>query len=322
MKGKLAKLGPITLIVIVLVLWLATGFYTVKSEGGEAAVVLRFGSHVKTVYEAGLHWHLPAPIETVEKEALKEIRTIEIGYKTTKMGSQDEYSEYISVPTESRMLTQDENMVDLETVIQYEIVDIESYIFNVDNQAGTMMISAESAIRRVVANHTLDEVLTDNKSTVQNEIMIDLQDICNLYGLGIRINNVVLQDVTAPQEVDAAFKDVANAREDKASYINEAETYKNEVLPAARGNAAEMINQAEAYKEKRIAEAKGDVANFIQVLERYSLGKDVTRTRMYIETMEDILPDMKKYIVESSEGTIKFLPLDGADIIEEVGGDE
>jgi membrane protease subunit HflK len=322
LKAKLTKLGPITLIVIALALWIATGFYTVKSEGGEAAVVLRFGSHVKTVYDAGLHWHLPAPIETVEKEALKEVRTIEIGYKTTKLGSPNAYSEYVSAPSEARMLTQDENMVDLETVIQYEIVDIESYVFNVDDQKGTMIISSESAIRRVVANHTLDEVLTDNKSTIQNEIMVDLQEICNLYELGVRINNVVLQDVTAPQEVDAAFKDVANAREDKASYINEAETYNNEVLPAARGNAAEMLNQAEAYKEKRIAEAKGDVANFLQVLERYTLGEEVTRTRMYIETMEEILPGMKKYIVESEDGTIKFLPLDGKDVVGEVTGNE
>lgn len=313
--NKLMKIGPITIIVVILLIWLATGLYTVKSEGGEAAVVLRFGKHMKTVYDAGLHWHLPAPIETIEKEKLKEIRTIEIGYETLKIGSQSSYSEYRKVPTESRMLTQDENLVDVETVIQYEIVDVESYIFNVNDQQGTMTISAESAIRRVVANHTLDEVLTDNKSTVQSEILADLQEICNIYGLGIRINNVVLQDVAAPLEVDAAFKDVANAREDKASYINEAETYANEILPNARGNAAEAINLAEAYKERRIAEAKGDVANFLQVLEKYELGQDVTRARMYIETMEEILPGMKKYIVSANDGTIKFLPLEESSLI-------
>ena len=313
------KIGPITILVVVLALWLATGFYTVDSEGGEAAVVLRFGNHVNTVYDAGLHWHLPAPIETIEKERLKEIRTIEIGYRTLKMGSASEYSEYTTVPDEARMLTQDENLVDVETVIQYEIIDVEAYIFNVDDQEGTMTISAESAIRRVVANHTLDEVLTDNKSTIQSEIMLDLQSICDLYDMGIQINTVVLQDVVAPQEVDAAFKDVANAREDKASYINEAQTYANEILPQARGNAAEMVNKAEAYKEKRIAEAKGDVANFLAVLEKYELGEEVTRTRMYIETMEEILPGMSKYIVSSDDGMIKFLPLDGTDVI---GGEQ
>ncbi|MBN1624277.1 MAG: FtsH protease activity modulator HflK [Clostridia bacterium] len=315
MANKLMKIGPVTLIVIVLLIWLATGFYTVNSEGGEAAVVLRFGSHVDTVYEAGLHWHLPSPIEMVEKERMKEIKTIEVGYRTTKMGSTSEYSEYQVVPDEARMLTLDENLVDVETVIQYEIVDIEAYIFNVDDQEGTMTISAESAIRRVVANHSLDEVLTDNKSTIQSEILADLQATVDLYDMGIQINNVVLQDVAAPQEVDAAFKDVANAREDKASYINEAETYANEVLPKARGNAAEAINQAEAYKEKRISEAKGDVANFLAVLEKYELGEDVTRTRMYIETMEQILPGMSKYIVSSDDGTIKFLPLDGSNVM-------
>jgi len=314
------KIGPVTLIVVVVLIWLATGFYTVDSEGGEAAVVLRFGNHVNTVYEAGLHWHLPSPIETIEKERLKEIRTIELGYRTTKMGSASEYSEYTVVPSEARMLTQDENLVDVETVIQYEIVDIEAYIFNVDDQEGTMTISAESAIRRVVANHSLDEVLTDNKSTIQSEILTDLQATVDLYDMGVQINNVVLQDVEAPEEVDAAFKDVANAREDKASYINEAETYANEILPQARGNAAEAVNQAEAYKEKRISEAKGDVANFLAVLEKYELGEDVTRTRMYIETMEQILPGMSKYIVSSDDGTIKFLPLDGNDVIG--GGDQ
>ena len=314
--NKLMKIGPITLIVVILLVWLATGIYTVKSEGGEAAVVLRFGNHVDTVYDAGLHWHLPSPIETIEKEKLKEIRTIEIGYKTLKMGSQSEYSEYKTVPDEARMLTQDENLVDVETVIQYEIVDIESYIFNVDDQVGTMTVSAESAIRRVVANHTLDEVLTDNKSTIQNEIAADLQAICDRYEMGIQINTVVLQDVAAPLEVDAAFKDVANAREDKASYINEAETYANQILPQARGNAAEMINQAEAYKAKRVAEAKGDVANFLQVLEKYELGQDVTRIRMYIETMEEILPGMTKFIVSSEDGMIKFLPLEQSEILQ------
>ncbi len=315
MANKLMKIGPVTLIVIVLLIWLATGFYTVDSEGGEAAVVLRFGSHVSTVYDAGLHWHLPSPIETVEKERLKEIRTIELGYRTTKVGSASEYSEYQIVPSEARMLTQDENLVDVETVIQYEIVDIEAYVFNVDDQEGTMTISAESAIRRVVANHLLDEVLTDNKSTIQSEILTDLQATVDLYDMGVQINNVVLQDVAAPEEVDAAFKDVANAREDKASYINEAETYANEILPKARGNAAEAVNQAEAYKEKRISEAKGDVANFLAVLEKYELGEEVTRTRMYIETMEQILPGMSKYIVPADDGTIKFLPLDGSNVM-------
>lgn len=315
MTNKLLKIGPVTVIIVVLLLWLATGFYTVDSEGGEAAVVLRFGSHVATVYEAGLNWHLPSPIETVEKERLKEIKTIELGYRTTKMGSASEFSEYTAIPREARMLTQDENLVDVETVIQYEIFDIEAYIFNVDDQKGTITISAESAIRRVVANHSLDDVLTDNKSTIQSEILTDLQATVDFYNMGIQINNVVLQDVNAPDEVDAAFKDVANAREDKASYINQAETYVNEILPQARGNAAEAVNQAEAYKEKRISEAKGDVANFLAVLEKYELGKEVTRTRMYIETMEQILPGMSKYIVSSDDGTIKFLPLDGADVM-------
>ena len=309
MKEKLYKLSPIAVIVVILAIWLATGFYTVKSEGGEAAVVLRFGRHVNTVYTPGLNWHFPSPIETVIKENLKEVKSLEIGYRTVKMGNVNEYGQYVSVPNQSRMLTQDENLVDVEVVIQYEIFDIEKYVFSVDNQLETLRIATESAIRRVVASHTLDAVLTDNKSTIQTEILDDLQLICDGYNLGVFIRTVVLQDVTPPDEVDAAFKDVANAREDKASYINEAESYKNEVLPLARGNAAQLINQAEAYKEKRIAEARGDVAKFQQILENYILGEEVTRVRLYLETLEHILPGINKYIVPESDGTLKFLPL-------------
>ena len=308
MFAKVTKIVVISTISLALCIWLLTGVYTVSSS--ENAVVLRFGEHVKTVTKAGLNWHLPAPIEKVEKVNISEVRRLEFGYETIVQGGSDKYAEYASKSNQSLMLTGDENMVNIEAALQYRIRDVEDYLFNVKNPMKTLNIAAESSIRRVIANHLLDEVLTDSKFSIQQEIKEDLQNICNSYGMGIIINEVALQDVSAPDEVDAAFKDVANAREDKNSYINQAESYRNEVIPKARGNKAKILNEAEAYKEKRIAEAKGDVANFLQILEKYNQSKDVTRTRMYLETMEEILPGIEKYILDENGNTIKLLPLD------------
>lgn len=308
MKKKNTKFSLIAAIVIIFI-WLLTGIYTVKS--GEQAIVLRFGQHVQTISKAGLNWHLPSPIEQVLKVNIQQVRRVEFGYRTIREGTSTSYAQYASDPLASRMFTADETLVNVETAIQYFIIDAEAYLFNVDDQIDTLDKSAESAIRRVVANHNLDEVLTDNKFVIQQEIQEDLQEICDAYGLGVQIVKVQLQDVNPPEEVDAAFKDVANAREDKNSYINQAEAYKNEILPQAKGNAAEMLNQAEAYKQKRTAEAEGDVAAFKAILEQYKLGKSVTRVRMYIETMEEILPNINKYIVNDDGSTLKFLPLDG-----------
>jgi len=311
MSSKNRKFSILTAAVI-LIIWLLTGMYTVDS--GEQAVVLRFGQHVQTVSKAGLNWHLPSPIEQVIKVNIQQVRRIESGYSTLRQGSSTSYAQYATDPNSARMFTADETLVNVETAIQYYIVDAEAYLFNVDDQEDTLNKSAESAIRRVVASHYLDEVLTDNKFVIQQEIQEDLQEICDSYGLGVMITKVQLQDVYPPEEVDAAFKDVANAREDKNSYINQAEAYRNEVLPKAKGNAAEMINRAEAYKQKRISEAEGDVAAFRAILEQYELGEYVTRVRMYIETMEEILPGIDKYIVDDDGSTLKFLPLDGSSI--------
>ena len=308
MSKNIFKYSLIFVLAVILGLWLLTGIYTIQS--GEEAVQLRFGQHIATIREPGLHWHIPAPVDRVEIVNVNEARRIEFGFKTVKEGSTKETAAYKGVPIQSLMITSDENLVNVETAIQYRITSIEDYLFNVDDQKGTLEIASESAIRRVVANHVLDDVLTDNKFGIQQEIKDDLQAICNSYEMGISITAVQLQDVNPPQEVDVAFKDVSNAREDKNSYINEAESYANEVIPKARGKAAEMLNQAEAFKEKRIAEAKGDVANFVQILEKYQLGKEVTKKRMYLETLEEVLPGIEKYIVDGGGNTIKFLPLE------------
>ena len=310
---KLSKYLVVVIILVILGIWVSSGFYTVRS--GEEAVILRFGKHVKTISQAGLNWHIPSPIENVIKVNMLEVKRIEFGYKTLDEDDKGKYPDYADIPSQL-MLTGDENLVNIEAAIQYQVNDIDNYVFMVKNQTATLEVAAESAIRRVIANHILDEVLTENKFEIQQEIREDLQETCDTYALGIGILTVQLQDVNPPDEVDAAFKDVANAREDRNSYINEAQSYRNEVIPKARGNSAQIINDALAYKEKRIAEAKGDVANFTQILERYEQGKDVTRVRMYLETMEEILPGIEKYIVDSQDGLIKFLPLQPSQVIQ------
>jgi membrane protease subunit HflK len=308
---KLTKSIFVLLLLIAAGIWLATGLYTIKADGGEQAVITRFGKFIDIKTEAGLKWHIPAPIERVEIVKCDVLRSMEFGYATTRAGGSAQKSEFAVNPREALMITGDESLVNTETVIQYKITNVKDYLFNVDNPEGTLKNAAEASIRRIVANHTMDQVLTDQKDMVQNEILQDLQEICDLYGLGIRIHQVALQAVYAPAEVEEAFNDVIKAREDRSRYINEARKSRNEIVPAAEGKAAEMLNQANAYKEKRISEARGDVENFKQVLNNYMLGEEVTRTRMYLETMQKILPGAKIYIMDSDSNTLKFLPIDG-----------
>ncbi len=294
------------ILLLVLAAYLATGFFTVQS--GEEAAILRFGKITRVIREGGLKWHLPSPIETASIEKVSEVKRLEFGFRTVQGGSKTQMAQYQDVDQEALMLTGDENLVRVETIVQYRVTDLEKYLFEVDDQTGTLRVGAESTIRRAIANHTLDDALTENKFTIQQEIKDDLQKIADKYGLGIVVTVVQLQDVQPPKEVDAAFKDVAAAKEDKNSYVNQAQSYANEVIPKARGNAAEAINKALGYKETRIAEARGDVAKFVQILEKYQESPEVTRTRMYLETVSEIFPNMEKYVVPG-DGTMTFLPL-------------
>lgn len=305
---KIFRAGLVGVFGLIAVIWGLSGIYVVQDS--ENAVVLRFGEHVKTVTDAGMHYHLPAPIEKVWKENVAEPKRLEYGFRTT---GEDEKGRNLSegVEAESTMLTGDENLIHVETIMQFVITDIENFLFKTENPYETLRLAGEAAIRRVVANHPLDDVLTDNKMTIQQEIQEQIQGLADDYQLGIQIRNVQLQDVTPPIQVDEAFRDVAAAKEDQSSSINESEIYSNEVIPKARGNAKQLLNQAEAYKEQRIAEARGDVAKFEAILKEYQIGKDVTRARMYLETMEEVLPGVEKYIVDGNGNTLQVLSLDG-----------
>lgn len=308
-KGnKSFKMIPLatTIVGVVMLGTCLSGIYTIST--GEEAVILRLGKYSHTVSSPGLKYKIPI-IDKVYKQNVNEIHRLEFGFETTKEGSPNASPEYLSNLDQSLMLTGDENLVSVETIVQYQIKDLRDYFFKVDDPIGTLNIISESIIRRVVASHTLDEVLTDNKFAIQQEIKVDLQELCDEYELGVLITAIQLQDVEPPKEVDAAFKDVSSAREDKNSYINEAQSYANEVIPKARGNAAEILNKAEAYKQERVEKAKGDVANFVQILEKYKDGETVTRTRMYLETLEEVLPGMEIYIVDENSNNINILNL-------------
>ncbi|QUH22153.1 FtsH protease activity modulator HflK [Alkaliphilus sp. B6464] len=301
---RLIKFIPIILIGLILI---PNMVYTLDS--GEEALVLRFGEYATTVKKAGINFKFPFA-DKIYPAKMSEVRRLEFGFRTTDGGSSRYPAQYEDAPQESLMLTGDENLVHVDLSIQYQIVNLKDFMFNVDNPVETLRLISESIIRRSVANNTLDDVLTDNKFAIQQEIKSDIQNVVDEYGLGMVINGVNLQDVYPPIETDDAFKDIARAKLDKESKINEALGYENDVLPTARGDAQKMIKSAEGYKEDRIERAKGDVANFEAILEKYNLGKSVTRTRMYLETLEEILPDMDLYIVDDKSGeTVKFLPL-------------
>ncbi len=294
------------LIVFLLFALFFNGIY--KLEDGEEAVITRFGKYLTTETGGGLKLKIPF----VDKKYIintAEIRRMEFGYETTVQGDTQRYAEYKDIVEDKLMITGDENLVNVMTSIQYRIVNARDYLFNVDDPNSTLNIVAVSTIRRSVANNTLDDVLADNKNAIMQEIKTDLQQICDSYGIGVQITQVLLQDVDPPEEVDDAFKDIVRAQLDKESKINEAVSYENRIIPEAKGLASKLISEAEAYRANRINTAKGDVANFEQVYAKYKDAKEITRTRMYLETMAEILKDVEIYIMKEDGSTLKFLPM-------------
>lgn len=282
------------MIAIGLVLWLLTGTYIVGPD--EVGVVQTFGKHTR-ISQSGLNYHLPYPIETVQTPKVTEVKRVEIGFRT--MGK----NQFRTIGKESLMLTGDENIVDAELIVQYKIKDPVAYTFNFVKPEQTVREAAEATLRTIIGRHKIDEALTAGKFMIQEESKFLLQSILDKYETGIFVVAVQLQDVSPPKQVIAAFKDVASAKEDKNRMINQAEGYRNNVIPKARGEAQAMIREAEGFRVARIARAEGDVAKFNAMLVEYKKGKDVTRKRMYLETMEEILPNIEKYIVPDGDGS-------------------
>jgi membrane protease subunit HflK len=294
---------------LVLVVWLLTGIYIVRP--GEQGVVRRFGEAVR-ITGPGPHYRIPWPIEKVDKPKVTQVRRIEIGFETLSPGPPARYRFH---PEESLMLTADEQIIDAQIIVQYKIKDASKYLFNVKNlegPQGTIKDAAEVALRQVVGERPIDDVLITEKLKVEIDILTVLQEIIDEYNSGIQIKEVKLQTVQPPKEVAPAFSDVVSAKEDKAKLIQEAEGYSADILPKARGQKEKIIRAAEAYREERIRRARGDAEKFLAVLKEYQNAKEVTRKRLYLETMEKVLPGVKKFVIDSEVGgnLLQFLPLE------------
>jgi len=299
----LFKKGPfIIFFVIILVVWLASGFYIVTT--GEQGVVLQFGRESSKTSE-GFNYHLPWPIQTVSIVNLEEVRRLEIGFRTA--GS----SRIRRVLEESLMLTGDENIVEAQILVQYKIKDPSNYLFRLFDPEGVLRGATEVALRSAVGQTEIDEVLTVGRDKVQDDTRVFLQRLMDNYQSGILITAVKLQVVDPPDQVKDAFHEVVRAREDRERLINQAKGYQEDIIPKARGKAQKIIFEAEAYKEERILKASGDAARFEALYSEYKKAKQVTRDRLQLEAIEGVLGDMNKIIIDpsASKNMIPLLPL-------------
>ncbi len=290
-------------LVAALVLWGISGFYIVQQA--ERGVVLRFGK-LQEVTQAGLRWHLPYPVETVKKVNVQNVFAIEIGYR-----SNERTGRVSRVPKEALMLTEDENIIDIEFAVQYQITNAADYLFNVNDPEATIVQVAESAIREIVGKNTMDFVITEGRDDVAIRTQGLLQEILDRYKSGITITTAKMQKAQPPEQVKAAFDDAVKAREDEQRLKNEAQAYANDILPRARGTAARLLQEGEAYKASVIARAGGDSERFLEIAREYAKAPEVTRERLYLETMEHVLTDTTKVFVDQKGGNnILYLPLD------------
>jgi membrane protease subunit HflK len=291
------------LIAGVMLLWGISGFYIINE--GTHGVETRFGKYVATT-QSGLNWHIPAPIEQVNVVDVKQQRYIEVGYRSggTEQGLG-------SVPKEALMLTKDENIVDVRLAVQYQVKDAKDFIFNVVNPPATLKQVTESTQRGVVGSSKMDFVLTEGRSEIVAQIKKEIQDVMDSYKSGIQVTSVNLQDAQPPEQVQNSFEDAIKAREDEQRLINEAEAYSNDIVPKARGSAARKIQEAEGYKDQVIAQAEGESTRFSKLLTEYTKAPEVTRKRLYIESMESVLSNTNNVMVDvKGTNNMLYLPLD------------
>jgi membrane protease subunit HflK len=309
--GYFSGLGVAVLLIGVVAIWLLSGFYRVQSE--ELGVVLRFGKYVRDA-DPGLRYHLPYPIETVLLPKVLRVSTISIGM--TLIDDPARRGRTIrDVPEESLMLTGDENIVDVDFTVLWRIKPngAAAFLFNIQNPEGTVKAVAESAMREVIGRSNIQPILTGARTTTEQAVQQLMQRTLDNYGSGILISQVQMQKVDPPAQVIDSFRDVQAARADLERLQNEAQTYANRVVPDARGRAAQITQAAEGYKQQAVAEAKGQSARFLKVYDEYAKAKDVTRERIYLETMERILGGSEKLVFDGgaagTQGIVPYLPL-------------
>jgi membrane protease subunit HflK len=301
------NLGPKAIglaVVSLLVLWGLTGFYRVQVD--ETGVVLRFGEYVHST-PPGLHYHLPYPIETVLRPKVTRENRMVIGFR--QVGDNPDARR--DVLEESLMLTGDENIIDIDFAVIWVIKDAAKFLFNLRDPAGAVQFAAESAMREVIGQTPIQVALTEGRQEVEDRTKEQLQALLDEYEAGITVRRVQLLKVDPPAEVVDAFNDVQRARADRERLRNEAEAYRNSIIPQARGEAERLLQEAEAYKEEITNRSEGDAARFDSVYQAYSVAKDVTTERIYLETMEEVLGNVNKVIIgtQGGSGVVPYLPL-------------
>lgn len=303
LKGLLPAGGSWNLIIaglLILLVWQSVFIVAPDEEG----VVKRFGVPVRAV-EPGPHFKIPF-VETVLQPKVAKLFRVEVGFRTSQQGRQQ------MVPQEALMLTGDMNILGIEFIVQYKIKEAREFLFNVADIHETIGKAAEASMREVVGKSKIDEVLTTGKAEIQQGTLTLLQSILDQYHSGVQIAAVQLQDVNPPDAVAAAFKDVTNAKEDREKLINQAQGYRNDIIPRAKGEAAELVNRARGFAQARLNRAQGETNRFLATLKEYQQAKDVISKRIYIETLEEILPNVEKVIIDGKAGDrlLPYLPLD------------
>ncbi len=295
------------LLVLGLMIWAASGFYIV--DASQRGVVLRFGKYIETT-EPGLRWRMPYPIETHELVNLTSVRTVEVGYRGAARNT---------ILNEALMLTDDENIINIQFAVQYILNDPENYLFNTREPDESVIQAAETAMREIVGKSKMDFVLYEGREEIATTAHTLMQAILDRYGTGIQISKVTMQNAQPPEQVQAAFDDAVKAGQDLERQKNEGQAYANDVIPKARGTASRLLQEAEGYRARVVSQAEGDASRFGQVLAEYQKAPKVTRERMYIETLQQVFTNTSKIIVDAkSSGNLLFLPLDkliGQDLV-------
>ena len=291
--------GVALVIMLVIAVWLASGFYIV--DEGKRGVVLRLGKYLETTMP-GPRWHIPYPVEAVEVIDVARVRPVEVGYRGNTKNKQ---------PQEALMLTDDENIVDVQFAVQWTIKSPEDYLFNNKNPDDNVLQAAETSIREVVGKSKMDFVLSAGRSEVSAQVKTLMQQILDRYRTGILVTTVNLQNTQAPEQVLPAFEDVVRSQQDRERFKNEGQAYANDVVPKARGVAARLIEEANGYRSSVIATAQGDAARFRQILAEYERAPAVTRERMYLDTLQQILSATSKVVIDQKGGqNLLYLPID------------
>ena len=290
-------------LIILMGLWAATGFYRVNPQ--QQGVVLRFGEWIRTT-GPGLHYHLPFPIEQVLTPDVTQDNRLEIGFRDVAGSSATRRD----IADESLMITGDENIVDIDFVVFWRISDAGEYLFNLADPDETIKVAAEAVMREIIGQTAIQTALTEGRQNVQFAVREKLQELLDDYRAGVRVREVQLLAVDPPSDVIDAFNDVQRARQDRDRLKNQAEAFRNDIVPRARGQAAQLIAEAEAYREEVMNRAKGDASRFDQVFSAYEANKDVTRERIYIETIEEVFGNIEKIIIdEDGQSVVPYLPL-------------